>query len=377
MRVIVGASVLAVVGAAGCVEQRFDVELAVTRAEALGDGVLQYNYGTDVDPVDASAASGKAVANGLALALDATTIQFEAEVLGAVVGFGRSPVLEIPDGGTLVVPLLVAPTEAPGLVASRPANVDDACIAADDAGAFFFMGGTGSTRDGTVFDTAFKVREFGAGAFANVASPTCAAHAGKVAVVDGATAVVFDVDGNSSTVDLDFIDVPAGAIAVPRSDDGLWVVDGDNDIFHVDANGVADPVATASGARTSGLEVTANDSLVMVAGGNLIYVDEVLLNLGPAQALGRRLKQVFVFDGDTISVIENAATTVVKSVSFPAMSSFGMLSDGRAVGLTAAGQFIDEDGSYSGRSQRAMVVLGGDVVLLGGSGNGFDGIAFR
>ena len=378
MRTIVGASLLTAVGIGGCVEQRFDIDLVVTRAEALGDGVLQYNYGTDVDPVDDTAASGKVFATGLKVAIDATTIQFEGEALGAVVGFGRSAVLDIPDGGTLTVPLLLAPLVAPGLVSSRTGTVDDACVVADDNGALFFMGGSGATRDGTVFDTGFKVRDFSAGAFAGLANPACAAHAGKVAVVAGRTAMVFDVDGNSDIVDLGFIDVPAGTIAVPRSDGQLWVVDGDNDIFRVDSAGASTLIERPSGERTSGLEVTTNDSLVVVVGGALIYVDDRILNLGPAQTLGRRLQQVFVFDGDTISVIENASTTVVKTVSFPALSSFGLLSDDRVVALTAAGQFVDEAGAYPGRAQQRVVVLPGDVVLLaGGGGGGFDGIGFR
>jgi len=367
------AGLVAAVALAGCVEKRFDVELVVTRAEAV-DGVLQYNYFTDVDALDGSIASGKSAVSGLAVDLAAETIVFEAEVLGSTPGFGRSAVLTIPDGGTLQVPVLVAPT-VPGLISSTPEDLGgDACVAVDENGVVFMMGGSASTHSGSVFDDAFTVRNFGTSYPTGVADPGCVAHAGKVAVVASLdTVIVTDVAGNETVVDVNGLDTFAGAVAAPRSDGSFWLVDGDNDVFFVDTASGTSAIGTATGAR-NGVEVTANDSLVALIGGEVIYVDSTgLRSLGNAQALGRRLAQVFVIDGETLSVVANAATDVVGSVD-DVVDSFVVLGDDSVVGLSAS-RLV---GAEAPRRYTRIVGLPGDTVLLfGAAGAGFDGFSRR
>lgn len=375
--------VVGVGAAAGCVEKRFDVDLQVTRAASVAGGIPQYNYSTDVDGLDPAVASGKSRAEGLVVSFAASTIQFEVDAAGGD-GFGRSGAIAIPDEvETLAVPVLLAKESSPGLVSSTPQDLGgDACVAVDENGVVFMMGGSASTHSGSVFDGTFTVRNFGSSAPIGAANPGCAAHGGKVAVVvDNNTVFVTDTAGNEVVVNINGLDTFVGAVAAPRRDGSLWLIDGDNDIFFVGVDGRVALVATAVGLQRRGIEVTGNDSLVTIIDEQLVYVDDSGPRLlGNARALGRRLGQVFVLDGETLSVIANAATDVVGTVSIGAVDSFVVLSDDRVVGLTTAGALVgdDVDGFDAGRRHTRLVGLPGDTVLMvGADGAGFDGFSRR
>jgi hypothetical protein len=378
---------------AGCTEEvkRFDVNLRVTRAPAVGDGALQYSY---VDNLGLGDGSGVDQVQGLRVGIDATTVRFTVQTVGGTPpGLGRSPHVPIVDGETLNVHVLLAPMDAVGLISEAPDDLGDgACAAADGDGNLFLVGGSGANESGYAFDTSLALLSFGPGALKGVSGVGCAAFQGAVAAVGGCgngidVVQLIQTDGTLITFDNASLDELCGAFAAPAADGGVWVVDGDGTISLLSAS---DEVVFVDelGAPADAVEVTAAGNLVVLVNGTARNVSpNGFVGQSPAVALGRRGHDVLILDGRDVKLVTEAASTerVRGGIAVDA-DRFVLLSDDTFVGLRGSTvTVVTVDGKTSTlssatssplRAHTAIGVLPGDTVLLAGAeGDGFDGFA--
>ena len=389
-----GVSIVAValVGA-GCTEEvkRFDVNLNVTRASAVGDGALQYSY---VDNLGLGDGSGVEQVQGLRIGIDATTVQFTVQTVGGTTpGLGRSPPVPIVDGETLDVYVLLAPRDAVGLVSDAPADLgDDACAAVDGEGNVFLVGGSSANESGYAFDTSLVLHSFGPGPLKGVSGVGCAAFQGAVAAVGGCVNEIdvvqlVQTDGTLTTFDNTSLDEPCGAFAAPAADGGVWVVDGDGSVRLLSASNDVE-FNDELGAAVDAVEVTAAGNLVVLVNGSARHVSRSgIVSRSPAVALGRRGHDVLILDGSEVKLVTEAASTErVRGGIAVNADRFVLLSDDTFVGVRGSTvTVVTVDGSASTlssttsaplRAHTAIAALpGGTVLLAGAEGDGFDGFA--
>ncbi len=378
-----------------CVEDvlRLDVVLQVTRAASLANVDVQYEYRTDVD-TDNVDGSGRPQVDGFVIAEGASTIQFE--VFGSS-GFGRSPTVQladVPADSTLTVPILLAPKNDVRLVSDAPVDLGgDACVASDENGILFMMGGSRANQLGYIYDNQFAIRSIGSSGPAR--NPGCAAFNGRVAVVGGCTGTppavisLVDVDGSVSTISLTDTNVAdealCGAVAAPQARNGALFISKTGAVFQLAEGGAATFVENIPTLATA-IEVMTDGAAVALAGGSAFYIaGDSIIDLGPAQALGRRFDDVLVLDGDEIKRVTGPATErerILVGVG-DAFSSFAVTSDGAFVGIAGSNVIIvDSDQKKTtlpmGRPHKRVIGLPGDTILLaGGDEAGFDGFSRR
>lgn len=373
---------------AGCTEEvkRFDANLIITRADAVADGVIQYSY---VDNLGIGDGSGVKQVQGLRVGIDATSIQFTVETVGAATpGLGRSAMLPIVDGQTLDVHVLLAPLNTIGQIQDTPKNLGgDACIAADGEGNLFMLGGSEADEAGYIYTNTLALRSFGPGVLKGVSGLGCAAFNGAVAAVGGCNTSVDAVqliqgDGTLTEFQVDLQDA-CGALAAPTTDGGVWVVDGTgavtlhdaekNIVFNADVDG--EPEA---------LEVTPSGNLVVLAGGSARHVSpDGVKRLSPATALARRGNDLFILDQDEVKRLNEAKAPESLGRGIPVGSRFTVLSDDTVVALVGTTvTVVKPDNTTSTlqaeREHTTIVTLPGDtVLLLGALADGFDGFSLR
>ncbi|HEY1099701.1 MAG TPA: hypothetical protein VGF99_12280 [Myxococcota bacterium] len=373
----------ALLGLAGCSEKRLDVALQVTRATSLGDADLAYAYVSDAGDENGSALAD---VDGFALSLSATSVRFEVKTLLDASGFGRADVdiSGVPVGGSVTVPVLVVPVGRVSEVSSAPIDLGgDACVAVDENGTLFMVGGSAANQLGYVYGGDYTVRSVGSASA--VGGLGCGARNGKVAFVGGCSGAVTSdvtiVDAEGSVVDT-FPNLVGtnrcGARAAMRGDGGFWVVDDEVwGRYAADGDGLD---GNPSGFNAVAVEVTANDALVVLTDDDVaLYIgdDGGIVDLGPATALGRQGSDALVLDGSEVKRVDNAATVVVDGVRGVASSRFVVV-DGVFVGIDGSDVVVVDDGDTErlpmGRAHTGIAGLpGGQVLLAGGDGAGFDG----
>lgn len=331
-------------------EQVFDVALEVVEAAAvegvLERGVVRFSFAPDVGDGDGAQASQ---AGGFVLDPAASTLRFEVvvddEAQTQALALGRTGSLAVPATGTLRVPVLLAPIERVGALSDLPPSLGlDTCVASDDAGRIFFVGGSASAQSGYVVD-GFKVAGLSAdGAFVGTGGVGCAAFGGRVAAVGGCSG---DVDARvvvstGATFDVIAPDVqgldPAtlcGARAVPV-DGGVWLALATQLFFVPD--GDAAPTVTVDVAARA-LEAGTDGRAVFVdADGGVGVVDRAgeVRAVRPAGRLGRRLADVLVLDGAELVGLDGVV--VRDDISFgEVVGAFTVLSDDTVVALSSTG----------------------------------------
>lgn len=394
-----------VMAGTGCARERrlFDVVIEVTEAVALegalDDGALSLSH--QIVPDVGTPNGNDQLATAVRLELDpaATSLHVTLDALDGdltLVGFGRSATFSVPaEGETLTAPLLLAPANAVGALTSLPpATGGDSCLADDGVGTVFIVGGSTSQQGAYAFDGAFDIVTItGADFPVGVGGPGCAARGGVVAVAGGCGGTVDDgavhvlqQDGTRTTLPTDRIEVTCGAAAAPRSDGAVWLLDGDNSLHRVDGNGSTDVGAIGAGPHT-GLEVTDDDALVVLVGGEAFYARDTVSNLGAVVALGRRGKDVLVLDdAGAVASVENAATRAVfDGVTFNDVRSFVVTDDDTFVSLRGDGRTIDvrfADGETrsvptGGAATRLAALPGGTIVVGGADVDGLQAVALK
>lgn len=392
--------------AGGCRENLFDVVIEVKEAAvlkgALDDLTVGFAYVSDVDEdVDGTLdGDGKFERNATDLAFSeaATTIFVEVEArdperFGNLLGFGRSATVPVPEGDELKVLLLLAPAGVAGRVSNIPEDLGtDACAASDSDGTLYFTGGRKALQPAYVYDASLEAISFaGNGLLQEVGGVGCAAAFGQVAAVGGCTGpasaevALYTREGELREIDATGFTGPlCGAAAAPRDDGQVWVVSSDNRVSIVGAGGGEEVAGPHAGTRR-GLEVTADQGLVLLVD-SLFYFDadgrEDALNAG--QALGRFGSEVAVLQSGSIFTVQNGGALKVQrgDVDVPNITQFVMLSDQRVVAVLDDGGVVvvAKDGTVDvvegARPSSRVAAIAGDTILLAPlDGVGLDGVA--
>jgi len=383
-----------------CQQDLYTVELQLVLAEALAGSLAD----ADVDVVhrtidEAGTENGGSESPQRFSFPRSASVRFEVVLTRddedglALIGGGSSPLQSAPaDGGSLAVPMLVAPVSAAGLLSQTPQALGgDACVADDGQGAVFLTGGSTSQQGAYVIDPTFNVRGLAAGFPTGVGGVGCAAKGGVLAVagscVPGVPVFIVRVDANGRREQVLVEGSPeaCGAAAAPMSDGRFWLVDGDNIAHVVQANGARTFVGVVGAGSRGDIAITPKDGLVVIVGGALAYITADTLevtNLGPAIAVGRHGVEVLVLDDDgVISAVEDATLVPVRADlgARAGVRSFVMLDDDTAVFLAGNGATVEavaSDGTArtlqtgATGATRVAALPGGTLVIAGHNGNG-------
>jgi len=388
---------LVVVGAAlGCEENLkfLDVNLDVRVAEGLDRELeevdLNITYVTDT-----GVTNGGADGDNVAFPKNASSAVFSLLALeeGSLVGRGATASIDLPivdDGevGSVDASLLLADL-VPGLVASLPPDLGDgSCVASDEAGRVFVVGGAAANQTGYVFGDDFGVDGI-VGSFSNVEGLGCSASGGAVVFAGGCAGgpvegIVEIIAGRESTVT---IDPPAvcGTFAA-KSKQNYWSIGPDGIRLYsrggtlIDsAVRVLDVVAVESAVDGSVLVRERNSTGLLFTPGNLenpVISDGVL-------AIGRRLDDVMMLtnDGRLLQQQTEGFGQTRADVDVGAASAFTVLADDTVVAIVGNTLVVSVPGAANRtlalpRPRTHVSALPGDTVILSG-GAGVDGVSLR
>lgn len=392
-RAIAGVALAGAVAAlAGCDEtvHLFTVDLQLRLASSLGDdlGAFDFNAGYLTDTgVDNGAEPGE-----VAFPADAEAATFTVLALGdGVTGQGRSAELDVPgDNGTLEVPLFVAARDDVAAANVLPPDVGaGSCVASDEAGRVFVVGGDASGQSGYVFDTdAFDVIGLAdLDSATGVSGVGCSANAGFVVFAGGCAGGVIDhlVETAAKGVNSVELNPPAvcGSFAARANNDGYWIA-GPGGVQFYSASGTLRNSREVA-VDVLDVEVTADgDLVVLTAISDVLLFKQGSLNnpvtLGAARALGRRFDDVALLNGSSVRVVKRDGTLQGLGADVDAdVTAFTVLSNDTVVGVDGTTLRVSrDDGStqtFTMATARTHVsAIVGDTLLLVGGGAGVDAI---
>jgi hypothetical protein len=358
--------------------------LALAIADVIDDKAeLSFSF---VD--DGGKSDGVAASKGRDFALSHGTQALSFEVHATDQGFskllalGRTGFLSVRDDDGLPrpllrVPVLLSPVDAVGLLRDDLPGAlgGDECVAADERGRLFVVGGRLSLPGAYLVEGATVTALPGASSLAGQAVASCAAWSGRVAAVAGCgqdTAVVVVVGELPQELALRAVAALKGmalscAARVAPADGGVWVADGAR-LFFLSDNGSARELSLAARATPSpgivALAATNAGEAVVIDGTGANGVFQVVSQDEPARVvrtglsdrprLGRRFADILLWDGDVL--IDEEGRVVRAGLLHDRWTD----DDDEAEGLAES----SGEGGEAGPSPLAFTVLSDDTLVV-------------
>jgi hypothetical protein len=393
-----------------------DVVLEVVPAAAVADD-LQRDVAVGFSFVDDAGGAdglGAEAGEGFSLSPDTERVAFTVRVdksdYTSLVALGRTGFLSVRDDDKTALTsvrarVLLASIDRPGLFVDVPVALGgDECVATDEAGRGFLVGGSAGNQGGYVVDDFVVSGLVDADLMTRQRLRGCGAHGGSVAAVVGcevADAVVVVAGARSTQISLGSVETALGrpvsctASRVAPVASGVWFVDG-QDVFFVADDGTIgrrEPSHPAAGATagfsqlvTTGTAAVVIDGVIDGVGDGVLRVidkDEpvrkVREGLGAAARVVRRGGGLLLLDGAQLLDLHGVVVRddVPAGVVADAVDVV-VLSDDTVVVLASRELRVAAPGTLTttmplATSRSGLLALPGDtLLLLGGNERGID-----